>query len=306
VLLIGSGLTMADVAIASASLKPGIRIHAISRHGLLPATQTSSPPATLNADLLSHLPPQGALTAGALLRAFRTLLTEVDRQRGDWRDAVNVARQAAPQLWHRLPLSERGRFLRHVRTYWDVHRHRMPPQTDARLQALRQAGQMQLHAGHVLSMVPEGERIRVSWRLRGSQSIQSLLVEQVVNCAGTDRRLTQTRDALLQRLMADGLVVADPLGLGWLTGKHGALIDRDGIESQHLFYLGPMLRAQHWEATAVGELRVYAEGLARALTPVSVSEAAPGVAPSGSLDQPVLEQATAALSVAHRRVDRAV
>jgi uncharacterized NAD(P)/FAD-binding protein YdhS len=36
-LLIGTGLTMVDVAIAAAAQNPHIEIHAISRHGLLPA-----------------------------------------------------------------------------------------------------------------------------------------------------------------------------------------------------------------------------------------------------------------------------
>jgi uncharacterized NAD(P)/FAD-binding protein YdhS len=306
VLLVGSGLTMADVAIASASLNPGIQIHAISRHGLLPAAQTLSAPVAVSGDLLSHLPSQGALTARWLLRAFRALLSQVLAQRGDWRDAINSARQAAPQVWHRLAYSERARFLRHLRTYWDVHRHRMPPATEQRLQAMRQTGQLQLHAGHLCSMVAEGEQIRVQWRVRGSRSIQSLLVDQVVNCSGTDRRLTHTRDGLLRSLMAEGLAVADPLGLGLRTGEHGALLDRKGSTGQRLFYLGPMLRAQHWEATAVGELRALAESLARALMRVSVSKAAPGVAPASRLDQLALKQGTAALRVAHRRVDGTV
>lgn len=271
VLLIGSGLTMADVAIATASVNPGVRIHAISRHGLLPAEQSMNTPVAAAGDLSSHLPP-GAITARGLLHAFRLMQKEIERQHGDWRDAVNIARHAAPSLWQRLPLAERARFLRHVRTYWDIHRHRMPPQIAARLRDMQQASELQVHAGQVLSMSPEGECIRVQWRARGAQAVQSLLVDQVVNCAGTDRRLAHTTDPLLQSLLADGLVVPDPLGLGWRTAEHGALIDSNGVAAQHLFYLGPMLRAQYWEATAVGELREHAESLAAALMEARVSK----------------------------------
>jgi uncharacterized NAD(P)/FAD-binding protein YdhS len=284
VLLLGSGLTMADVTLATASLNPSVRIHAISRHGLLPQAQTSAPAASVTGDLLSYLPP-GAITARALLRAFRALLTDVERQQGDWRDAVNLARQGAAVAWQRLSLPQRARFLRHLRSRWDVHRHRMPPESDVRLKALRQSGQLQLHAGYLLSMSEEAERIRVHWRERGSQSTQSLLVDRVINCTGTDRRLTQTPHRLLQALMAEGLATPDPLGLGLRTAEHGALIDREGRAAQHLFYVGPMLRAQHWEATAVAELRAHAEGLAQALLRISVSQSAPLVAPAGRLDQ---------------------
>lgn len=304
-LLIGSGLTMADVAIASASLNPGIRIHAISRHGLLPAAQTTAPASAAQGDLLAHLP-ERALRARLLPRAFRRLLSDVRRQGGDWRDAVNLARQAAPAIWHRLPQVERARFLRHLRIYWDVHRHRMPPDTERRLTAMRASGQLQLHAGQLCTMTAEGEQIGVRWRARGACSIQSLRVDRVINCAGSDRRLTASSDGLLRRLMADGLAVADTLGLGWRTGEHGVLIDRAGRASQRLYYLGPMLRAQHWEATAVGELRTHAEGLARAMMRLRPSEAAPRVAPASGLDEFSFEESAAPLRVAHRRVNRAV
>jgi uncharacterized NAD(P)/FAD-binding protein YdhS len=129
----------------------------------------------------------------------------------------------------------------------------------------------------------------VQWQERGSRWVESLVVDRVVNCAGTDRRLAQTRDPLLQSLMTDGLVVPDPLGLGWLTAEHGALIDSKGIVAKHLFYLGPMLRAQHWEATAVGELREHAEGLAAALMEVRGLETTPRIAPARRFDQLALE-----------------
>jgi uncharacterized NAD(P)/FAD-binding protein YdhS len=69
-------------------------------------------------------------------------------------------------------------------------------------------------------------------------------------------------------MLASGLAVPDALGLGWRTGAHGALVDRDGRTAAHLFYLGPMLRAEHWEATAVGELRIHAQRLAAALVQI--------------------------------------
>jgi uncharacterized NAD(P)/FAD-binding protein YdhS len=267
-LLIGSGLTMVDVAIAAATLNPRIQIHAISRHGLLPAAQTSNAASAVVGDLMSRLSAD-ANSARAVLRAFRSLLADIECRAGDWRDAINIARQAAPRLWHRMPFAERARFLRHLRAYWDIHRHRMPPAIDAELTRLREAGQLHVHAGYLQPMSSKGAHLQVQWRPRGSNSLQSLVVDRVINCTGADQRLTHTQDPLLQGLMADGLAVADPLGLGWRTAEHGALIDRGGAAAEHLFYIGPMLRAEYWEATAVGELRGHAEGLADALMRVN-------------------------------------
>jgi uncharacterized NAD(P)/FAD-binding protein YdhS len=70
---------------------------------------------------------------------------------------------------------------------------------------------------------------------------------------------------LWRSLVQCGLCVPDPLGLGLRTGPRGAVIDADGWPGPHLFYVGPMLRADLWEATAASELRGHAERLANLL-----------------------------------------
>jgi uncharacterized NAD(P)/FAD-binding protein YdhS len=84
----------------------------------------------------------------------------------------------------------------------------------------------------------------------------------VVNATGPDYALRRSADPLLNSLRAAGLVSEDALDLGLRTALHGACVDAQGIASRHLYYLGPMLRADHWEATAATELRNHAEKLA--------------------------------------------
>ena len=130
--VIGTGLTAADTMVTAATLNPGITIHAISRHGLLPAVQGGGAfnPSELDIPSTKAVAP---LTTRRLLREFRSLAREVENCGGDWRDAMTIGRHAAPRLWQQLPLVERKRFLRHARTYWDIHRHRLPPAIAARL-----------------------------------------------------------------------------------------------------------------------------------------------------------------------------
>jgi fatty acid desaturase len=52
-----------------------------------------------------------------------------------------------PALWNRLPPEEKSRFLRHVRPYWDVHRHRMAPEIARRIADLQQSGHLSILAG---------------------------------------------------------------------------------------------------------------------------------------------------------------
>jgi uncharacterized NAD(P)/FAD-binding protein YdhS len=70
----------------------------------------------------------------------------------------------------------------------------------------------------------------------------------------------------MRSLLAQGVATADPLNLGLRTAEFGALVDASGSTARNLYYIGPMLRAKYWESTAVPELRVHAEQLARHLT----------------------------------------
>jgi uncharacterized NAD(P)/FAD-binding protein YdhS len=69
----------------------------------------------------------------------------------------------------------------------------------------------------------------------------------------------------------------DALGTGVRTTTVGALLDARGHPTPGLYYLGPMLRADHWEATAAQELRAHAEQLARHLAVPTVRRAVAGL-----------------------------
>jgi uncharacterized NAD(P)/FAD-binding protein YdhS len=275
VLLIGTGLTMVDVALAAVARNPAVHLTAISRHGLLPATQESARAPVLDQSL--DLSAQFAgLSTRRLVSELRVLAQAVQSRGGDWREVIMRMRDAVPALWGKLRDIERQRFLRHVRAYWDVHRHRMPPANAAQIAALRHSGQLQLHAGRIQRLWSDGDQLIARWRPRGRPEAHDLRFDRIVDCSGFDQRLAHTTDPLLRRLLDDGWASCDPAGLGLRTGTHGALIDTDGRTSGQLHYLGPMLRADHWEATAVGELRVRAEQLAAALSTPEVLQPAAG------------------------------
>lgn len=261
VLVVGTGLTMADVVSAAAQRTRGeLQVHAISRHGLLPPVQSDFHAAV---DGLAPRLLAGAQSLRQLFRAVRTLAEEAQLRDGDWRAVITQVRALAPRLWEQLPPIERRRFLRHVRSYWDVHRHRLPESSWHALNELRRAGRLQVHAGRLETLQSRGRRIEVQWRARGAAASGTLLVDRVVNCTGPDHDLKRTAEPLLRSLLAQGMARRDALGLGLLVDERGALLDARGRgNAGNVFYVGPMLRAQRWEATAVQELRGCAEQLA--------------------------------------------
>ena len=261
VLVAGTGLTMADVVLAGQEAAGGLAtVQAISRHGLLPAPQDELRPhyETPSLDAMAAAP----VSVRRLVREVRRRAAQLESRGGDWRAVITAVRTVAPALWQGLPTAERRRFLRHVSSYWDVHRHRLPPRTCAALAELRGTGGLRVHAGRILALQPAGRKVLVTWRARGGQRTTTVIVDRVVNCTGPGYDVRRSAERLVRSLLAQGIAAADPLGLGIATGEFGALIDAGGRLAPNLYYVGPMLRPGHWETTAVAELRVHAERLA--------------------------------------------
>jgi uncharacterized NAD(P)/FAD-binding protein YdhS len=265
VMLVGTGLTMADIVASAAQTGRGpARMYAISRHGLVPPRQTAFRNSHSEFDPLPLLR-AASVSMRQLFQLVRQISRDTEHRGGDWREAITFVRSVAPRLWSQLPTRERERFLRHVRAYWDIHRHRLAPSTRAAVDELRAAHRLTVHAGKIVRLEPAANQVRVIWKPRGQEQSAVLLVDRVINCTGPDYRCAGSRDPLVQNLIGNGLIQPDALGTGLRTAPNGGLVNLFGRATRGLYYIGPMLRADHWEATAVQELREHAESLAQEL-----------------------------------------
>jgi uncharacterized NAD(P)/FAD-binding protein YdhS len=260
VLLLGSGLTAVDIALQLLRRNAAHRVHALSRHGLLP--QPYQPPS-------GHLAGRALLrdaapTVRATMRAFMLQVERLEDTGRDWHDALAAVRQQAAGIWQAWPAAERRRFLRHVRPYWDVHRHQLPPTVQQELSAALERGALRVTAGRVLAIRDEAELAVLEVQPRGGEERIELRAGRIINCTGSCASPRRAAVPLVQQLLADGLMRADALGLGVETGADCAVLGADGKPTPGLYYIGPWLRAGFWEATAVPELRRFAAGIARA------------------------------------------
>jgi uncharacterized NAD(P)/FAD-binding protein YdhS len=183
-LVIGTGLSTADIVCEALSRDPGIEIHAISRHGLVPPSQTQFRPGAFASD--DGLLEQSAGSTRRLVAVVRQLVAAAEINGADWREVITFVRHQASALWNSLGLAERKRFLRHVRAYWDIHRHRIPGGVHTRIEALRASGQLHIHAGRLSALEDSEVGVRARWVERGSGRRRTLEVAEVVNCSGPD------------------------------------------------------------------------------------------------------------------------
>jgi len=262
VLLLGAGLTMIDVALSLVKRRRKGVIYALSRRGLTPRTHLDNP---------KPAPPGGVDLPERLSDAVSAMRREVAAiaKRGEpWQYAVDRLRARTPELWRRLGPEQQARFLRHLRPWWDVHRHRAAPQIAQRVEALKESGRLKVLAGDIVAAdMNEKGRIEVQHRQRGSLVRHRLEVAGVVNCTGATLDPRQSKDALVQQLMTDGVARAHANGLGFDVDAEGRVIDAAGAAQHDVFALGPLTQGAFWECTAVPEIRVRAAVIAMMLAP---------------------------------------
>jgi uncharacterized NAD(P)/FAD-binding protein YdhS len=253
VLLVGAGLTAVDVLLSLDARGHRGDVHLLARHGLLPNAHRTPTTPPLEYERL----PEG-------LRPLVRFLRNASARTEDWRAAVDGLRPHSHRLWRALSDADRRRFARHVRTHWEVHRHRLAPQVSQRVQALVDAGQVRIHAGRLLHLDTAGSRIEARFRKRGVGAEERLQVDLVVNCTGPPGHAAHA-DALVGALLQAGLAQPGPLGLGLATDDEGRVLDARGRAQTALWAMGPVRRGDLWESTAVPDIRLQAAALAAQL-----------------------------------------
>ena len=243
-LLIGTGLTMVDLVLSLDAAGHQGKILALSRRGLIPRSHADFDPAPVERDDV----PSGSV--GSLWRWLRRRSAEVG-----WRAAVDSLRPHSHPLWQSLGEDQQRRFLRHVRPWWDVHRHRIAPEVAATIARMVGDGRLEIVAARIVTVdaVPEG--LKVGYRGRGKQDVHAETFAYAFNCTGPLHSIARSKDPLLRSLLDGGEIRPDHLGIG---------IEIDGTcrAGEHLWAMGPLTKGRYWEIIAVPDIREQAAQVA--------------------------------------------
>lgn len=257
VLLIGTGLTAVDAALAILGQDENCRIYMVSRRGVLSHVHNLA------------LPPAGPSELGEC-RNLRCMLHQLRKhiwnqgQSEGWRMAIDSLRPVSNQIWQELSVEDRRRFMRHLKTYWEQHRHRMAPEVHIRMKEFERRGCVEIIAGRLRETSRHGRAIKASIVVRhvGERVVE---VDRVINCTGIQENYLVHPRPLITSLIRNGQAQANDLGIGFRTDLGGAMINAMGVVSSVLFTLGPPRRGELVETTAVPEIRTQAETLAHRL-----------------------------------------
>jgi uncharacterized NAD(P)/FAD-binding protein YdhS len=259
VLILGAALTAADVVTTLERQGHRGGITCLSRHGLR-SRGNALVRQDSDADFLD--PPIGSATE--LLRRVRHAIVD-DQARGlGWHATFYRLREQGAAIWAGLGDDGRRRLLRHMRTWWDVHRYRLPPQTEAVVERLTAAGRLRFLAGHLLAAqeAAEGE-LRIDWRPRGSERPLSQSFDRVIVTTGPAQDRCIGSNPALGALERLGLIAPCPLGLGLATTDSCLAIRADGHPGEQILVAGPLARGHIGELVGVPECAAQAREIAR-------------------------------------------
>jgi len=254
VLMLGTGLTMIDMALRLEEEGFAGHMLALSRRGILPHRHGAQEP-------FAPIEERPEARASRLLHAVRVRAEVVG-----WRNAVDELRRFTQPLWRDADHPTRSRFLRHLRPWWDVHRHRLAPEVAERIARMRESGRLTVMAAATRVAEEQDGHIAVTVKKRGESSSERLRFRRAINCTGPQGNLAAARDPLLRQLTASGAIRPDALLIGIDVDAQSRTIAAHGVRNDNLYAIGPMTRGEFWEIVAVPDIRQQVWALARRLS----------------------------------------
>ncbi len=243
--LIGSGLTMVDMLLAARRDGFSGIATVFSRRGQI--ARSHAPKGVVPREVaLPHSKRLSRLTA-----SLRIACEAAETHGTPWQAIVNGLRPSLQDLWQALPIAEQARFLRHVRPFWDTHRHRLPPEVHERIQAEFAEGRAVLVRGHVIDVARVADGVVLTWKRRGAKEPETFHTDLAFGCTGYRPDL---HSPLIRSLLDQGLASTDAHELGLKVERNGQALQADDSQTPGLFALGPLCQGSLWEITAVPEI----------------------------------------------------
>jgi uncharacterized NAD(P)/FAD-binding protein YdhS len=249
ILFVGTSLTMADLCLTATRINPAVKCFALSRKGLLPHAHeqiSAESVETLKIILSEELFFKKA-SLKITVRFIRSLT-----QKYHWQEVVDALRPITLKLFKSFSVKEKKRFIRHLSTYWSIHRHRLSPEIFEELQNCIAKNQLEIISGKIIDISSHPEGQTISFKKKGTSEEQSLLVQEIINCTGPANLSQLLPDPFFQSLLETKLISLDVLGIGvsLQSSKEEEILFTDKISA-----LGPPLRGELLECVAIPDIR---------------------------------------------------
>ncbi|REJ81669.1 MAG: hypothetical protein DWQ44_11080 [Bacteroidetes bacterium] len=259
IMIAGTGLTMIDAVIGIHEKGFKGIIYAVSPKGflMLPHRKKQEFPEFEN----EIRPPY------ELSDLFRTFRKHVKKAQSEGISAIGLVdslRKHTQEIWRKLSVQEKRRFMRHLRHLWGVARHRLPQDQHEFIEQLIQDGKLKVIAGRIRNVTNSDKEIIITLRQRFTQAEMLLPVQRLINCTGPETNPVKFKSAFFINLLEKKVILCDEMNMGLQTVSGGMLVTKESLKGR-IFATGSLLKGSLWESTAVPELRTQAKDTAKSI-----------------------------------------
>lgn len=256
IFVIGTGLSMVDVALHFHTNDHRGKITAISTRGLMPTVHKLGYTYPPFSDELNS-----KVRITDILTSVRSHMENAEAIGSNWRAVIDSLRPATQSLWLRLPVAEKRYFMQHLSRYWDVARHRMPPEAAAILDEMRASGNLNTLKGRLKTITHDDlKKFEIVFTTNGTD--HRVYADALVNCIGSHNNYAKLDSPFVKNLVARKHIRNDELSQGIKASPDGRVLDKNDQYSSVVFTLGTALKGVLWESTAIPEIRGQARDLA--------------------------------------------
>lgn len=237
VLVIGSGLTALDIW-KRLEGNASVKITFLSRHGFLP----------LSHDPIAQCANIPQLAGMSPLQIVQVLRCVHHSRTGSWAAIADQVRSQAKKIWTCWTEVERKRFFRHLKSYWEVIRHRMPATLYQEVKNAITEKRLDVLAGRITRISEELGQIKITYNDRHDNVRRELWANWIFLATGF---------SVHQGLILQGEIPGVhqcPYGFGYINES-----------AARLWTLGPSSKSTFWEITAIPDIRDQARTIAEAI-----------------------------------------
>lgn len=258
IFILGNGLTMVDTVIQLREQKISNQIISLSPHGfnILPHRNFSF---TLN-DWLAKLGEKPTLNE--LLHEINLQLKTLKKHGISAEPLVDYLRPHTQRLWQNFSAQEKQFFMRKLRHFWGVARHRLPFVTYDIIQKERIQNSLNIISGKIIDIKELNNSLEIEYFDKFLNQTFVMEACMLLNCTGPESDIERTNSTLLKNCLKKGLIQQDDLKLGIKANTNTYhTINKFGEENKEIYTIGSTLRGELWESTAINELRIQAKKL---------------------------------------------
>jgi uncharacterized NAD(P)/FAD-binding protein YdhS len=249
VIVVGTGLTMFDIAGAISDNCRQVTITAISKSGLMPAVQPfkASTPIPFQWDRVTPI---------TLLEVFSQFRKNLELAKGEWWRAIDGMRPVTIELWNNFSVFEKKQFINHLTSKWNRARHRAPQQVFEKVNNLIQNDTL---------VIKQGKVVQASSNFVKLADGSILNADYVFYAGGAITNPFSSSQPFWQNLKEEDWLDSHPSGMGVNATPKFQLIGKNGNPVSGAYTIGNNMRGTMLECTAIPELKVHAKKVAAEL-----------------------------------------